>query len=78
MIEVVKMKKDIPEFKKALKEKLKTISEDKDFILSVGSAAGGTEEDAKKIIKFIEEEKDVSVSDVIAFALSIYYEKHPE
>ena len=71
------MKKNIPKFKQNLIEKLKTISEDKDFIISVGSAAGGNEEDAQKVIDFIEKAENAISSDVIAFALQIYYEKHP-
>lgn len=68
------MKKDIAEYKKRLIKSLKTISEDKDFILNAGSAAGGNEEDAMKLIEFIENENPTE-SEVTIFALEIYYSK---
>ena len=67
------MKKDIPEFKKQLIEHLKTISDDKEFILSVGSYAGQNEEDARKVIEYIDSIDTPTESDIITYALKIYY-----
>ena len=60
------MKKNIPEFKKQLIEHLKAISDDKDFILSVGSYAGQNEEDVRKVIKYIDSEDKPTESDVLS------------
>lgn len=65
-----KLQKNIPEFKRELIEKLKTISTEQDFILGVGSCAGKTKDEASKVIKFIEEENPTK-EDVIIFALGV-------
>lgn len=69
------MKKNIPEFKKQLIEHLKAISDDKDFILSVGSYAGQNEEDVRKVIKYIDSEDKPTESDVLSYAIKLYYKK---
>jgi len=67
------MKKNIPEFKKKLIERLKQISDDKDFILSVGSYAGQTEKDVEKIIEHIDSLDKPTESDVLAYAIKLHY-----
>ena len=67
------MKKDIPEFKKKLIERLKQISDDRDFILSVGSYAGQTEKDVERVIKYIDSLANPTEADVLTFALKLYY-----
>ena len=66
--------KNIPRYKQELIKALKEVSADKDFILNAGSAAGQNEEDAKKLIKYIESEKPTE-SEVTVFALEMYYSK---
>lgn len=65
--------KNIPELKKELINKLKTIYDDRDFILAIGSYAGGTEENEKKIINFINKNDNITPSDFSEYALKIYY-----
>ena len=64
--------KNIPKYKTELINALKKVSNDKEFILSVGSAAGQSEEDSKKLIGYIENENPTE-SEVMIFALEIYY-----
>ena len=66
--------KNIPKYKQELIKVLKEVSTDKDFILSAGSAARQNEEDAKRLIKYIENEKPTE-SEVTIFALEMYYSK---
>ena len=66
--------KNMPKYKQELIKVLKEVSTDKDFILSAGSAAGQNEEDAKRLIKYIENEKPTE-SEVTIFALEMYYSK---
>ena len=63
---------NIPKYKKALITALKKVTTDNDFILNAGSAAGQSEEDAKKLIGYIENENPTE-SEVMIFALEIYY-----
>lgn len=66
--------KNIPKYKQELIKVLKEVSTDKDFILNAVSAAGQNEEDAKRLIKYIENEKPTE-SEVTFFALEMYYSK---
>lgn len=65
---------DMPEFKQQLIDCLKGISDDKDFILSVGSYAGQNEEDVRNIIKYIDSSDTLTESDII-YALKLWSEK---
>lgn len=60
--------------KNELIDKLKTVSEDKDFLLSVTNAAWHIE-DRKKIIRFIDAGKDVTYENLILLALTLYEER---
>lgn len=62
------------EIKNQLVEKLKTISEDQEFLLSVINAAWHTE-DRKKMIAFIDDGEDVTYENVILLALTLYEER---
>ena len=65
---------DMPEFKQLLIDCLKGISDDKDFILSVGSYAGQNEEDVRNIIEYIDSSDTLTESDII-YALKLWAEK---
>ena len=60
--------------KDQLIQKLKTISQDPDFILSVINAAWHID-DRKKIIAFIDDGKDVTYESIILLALTLYEER---
>ncbi len=57
--------------KKELIEKLKTISEDKEFLLSVINSVKNTD-DRKAVIEYIDNGEDVTYENVILLALTIY------
>ena len=57
--------------KKRLIDKLKTISEDKEFLLSVINSARSIEE-RKAVIDYIDTGKDVTYENVILLALTLY------
>ena len=65
---------DMPEFKQQLIDCLKGISDDKDFILSVGSYAGQNEEDVRNIIEYIDS-SDTLTESYIIYALKLWSEK---
>ncbi len=65
---------DMPEFKQQLIDCLKGISDDKDFILSVGSYAGQNEEDVRNIIEYIDSSDTLAESDII-YALKLWSKK---
>lgn len=65
---------DDAKIKDQLIQKLKTISQDQDFLLSVINAAWHIE-DRKKLITFIDTGKDVSYENVILLALTLYEER---
>ena len=60
--------------KDQLIQKLKTISQDRDFLLSVINAAWHID-DRKKIITFIDGGKDATFENVILLALTLYDER---
>ena len=60
--------------KNELIKRLKTLSEDRDFLLSVVNAAWHIE-DRKKIIEFVDIEKEVTYENVILLALTLYEER---
>ena len=60
--------------KNELIKKLKTVSEDREFLLSVINAALHIE-DRKKIIRFIDAGKDVTYENLILLALTLYEER---
>ena len=60
--------------KNELIKRLKTLSEDRDFLLSVVNAAWYIE-DRKKIIEFVDIEKEVTYENVILLALTLYEER---
>lgn len=62
--------------KNELVKKLKTVSEDKEFLLSVINSARHIE-DRQAIIYFIDNADDVTYENVILFALTLY-EKREE
>lgn len=64
-----------PDFKKRLMEALIKVSTDKAFILIVSDSVGENEEDANKVIDYIRMKKDVSRSDIIELAMSLYLER---
>lgn len=57
--------------KNELIEKLKTISDDREFLLSVLNSARHIE-DRKAIIFFIDNTEDVTYEDIILLALTLY------
>lgn len=57
--------------KKELIEKLKTISEDRDFLLSVINSVKRTE-DRKAVIEYINKGENVTYEQLILLALTIY------
>lgn len=57
--------------KNELIEKLKTVSEDREFLLSVINSARHID-DRKTIIKFIDNGKDVTYENLILYALTLY------
>lgn len=59
------------EVKKLLLEKLKTISEDREFLLSVINAAKHIE-DRRTVIEFIDNGKDVTYENIILLSLTLY------
>lgn len=63
--------------KQQLIERLKTISQDTDFLLSVINAAWH-DEDRKQIIAFIDGGKDVTYENVILLALTLYEEREEQ
>lgn len=62
------------QIKNQLVNKLKTISEDREFILSVINSARHTD-DRKAVIEYIDNGKDVSYENVILLALTLYEER---
>lgn len=62
------------ELKNKLIDKLKTISEDREFILSVINSARHIE-DRKAIIDFIDSGENVTYENIILLALTLYEER---
>ena len=62
------------ELKKELIKKLKSISDDRDFILSVINSARHTD-DRKAVIDFIDNGEDVTYENIILLALTLYEER---
>lgn len=62
------------QIKNQLVNKLKTISEDREFILSVINSARHTD-DRKAVIEYIDNGEDVSYENVILLALTLYEER---
>ncbi|MBQ5904399.1 MAG: hypothetical protein IIW88_00835 [Clostridia bacterium] len=62
------------QIKNQLVNKLKTISEDREFILSVINSARHTD-DRKTVIEYIDNGEDVSYENVILLALTLYEER---
>lgn len=66
------------ELQKKLRDKLKTVSKDKDFILGALLDAE-TEEDQQVIIDYIEKGKDVNEQNVTLLSVFLYNKRyHPE
>lgn len=61
--------------KKELIAKLKTISDDREFLLSVINSARDIE-DREAVIYFIDNAEDVTYEDVILFALTLYEKRN--
>jgi hypothetical protein len=62
------------QIKNQLVNKLKTISEDREFILSVINSARHTD-DRKAVIEYIDNGENVSYENVILLALTLYEER---
>lgn len=62
------------ELKNKLIDKLKTISKDREFILSIVNFARHAD-DRKAIIDFIDNGKDVTYENIILLALTLYEER---
>lgn len=62
------------ELKKELIKKLESISDDRDFILSVINSARHTD-DRKAVIDFIDNGEDVTYENIILLALTLYEER---
>ena len=60
--------------KNKLIEKLKTISEDREFIISVINSARHID-DRKTVIDFIDNGEDVTYENIILLALTLYEER---
>lgn len=60
-----------------LVEKLKNISQDKEFILSIINLAWHVE-DRRKVIAFIDDGIDVTYENVLLLALTLYEEREKE
>lgn len=65
---------DIPEFKKELKQKLHKINTSRDFIVTVGTLAGGTKEDADRVMNFMNDNPDATTLEIINYAGKIWLE----
>lgn len=66
------------ELQKKLRDKLKTVSKDKDFILGALLDAE-TEEDQQVIIDYIDKGEDVNEQNVILLSVFLYNKRyHPE
>ncbi len=63
--------------KNQLIEKLKTISEDKDFLLSIINSVKDTD-DRKTVIEYISQGKEVTYENLILLALTIYEEREKQ
>lgn len=71
---LIKLKPNAPKYKKDLITAIMPISEDRDFLLAIVSAAGQTEQNAKKKIDFVSTNKP-DRDDALIYALEIYYSK---
>ena len=61
-----------------LDEKLKTVSSDDDFLVSIYSMVGEYPEDMQQVIDFIDEGDDVSYENVILLANSLCQDHQPD
>ena len=71
---LIKLKPNTPKYKKDLITAIMPISEDRDFLLAIVSAAGQTEQNAKKMIDFVSTNKP-DRDDALIYALEIHYSK---
>lgn len=73
--EVMLDKSDLEEL---LEEKLKTVSSDQDFLVSIYSMVSEYPEDMQQVIAFIDEGDDVSYENVILLANSLCQDHQPD
>lgn len=70
----IKIKPNTPKYKKDLITAIMPISEDRDFLLAIVSAAGQTEQNAKKMMDFVSA-NNPDRDNALIYALEIYYNK---
>lgn len=70
---LIKLKPNTPKYKQDLITAIMPISEDRDFLLAIVSAAGQTEQN-EKMIDFVSTNKP-DRDDALIYALEIYYSK---
>ena len=69
---------DTTDLEDVLEEKLKTISSDDDFLVSIHSMVSEYPEDMQQVIDFIDEGEDVTYENVILLANSLCQDHQPD
>ena len=69
---------DAVDLEDVLEEKLKTISNDDDFLVSIYSMVSEYPEDMQQVIDFIDEGEDVTCENVILLANSLCQDHQPD